>query len=261
MFGCVFYDGKVDIGYFYADTIAELSNLPNLTESGKFNLSSMNAVSVGSRCDCYEDKNVYILKGNNTWQIFKPIESSGSGGSSYTLPTASASVLGGVKVGNNLSIDSNGVLSADDQSTTPYTLPTASTTTLGGVKIDGTTIIIDDGVISATNSGSQYTLPTASTNTLGGVKIDGTTVTIDANGVISATQPLELEQTNIALSTSTTTTVTFTNANITANSFIEYGCSQWNLVPDDIVTSTGSCVITLPKVDTAATVTVRIYVR
>ena len=35
-----------------------------------------------------------------------------SGGTSYTLPTASSTVLGGIKVGSNLSIDSNGVLSA-----------------------------------------------------------------------------------------------------------------------------------------------------
>lgn len=32
----------------------------------------------------------------------------------YTLPTASATVLGGIKVGTNLSIDANGVLSAND---------------------------------------------------------------------------------------------------------------------------------------------------
>lgn len=35
-----------------------------------------------------------------------------SSGGSYTLPNASASVLGGIKVGTNLSIDANGVLSA-----------------------------------------------------------------------------------------------------------------------------------------------------
>ncbi len=125
-----------------------------------------------------------------------------------------------------------------------YTLPTASTTTLGGVKIDGTSITISDGVISSQNmitsyndltnkpkinniviagnqsldklgiqpagdyveksglsavasSGSyndlsdkpsipsQYTLPTASTTTLGGVKVDGSSITI-SDGVISA---------------------------------------------------------------------------
>ena len=36
---------------------------------------------------------------------------------------------------------------------TPYTLPTASTTTLGGVKVDGTTVTITDGVISAAGGG------------------------------------------------------------------------------------------------------------
>lgn len=39
-------------------------------------------------------------------------ENGGGGGGGYVLPTASASTLGGVKVGENLSIDANGVLSA-----------------------------------------------------------------------------------------------------------------------------------------------------
>lgn len=37
----------------------------------------------------------------------------------------------------------------------PYTLPTASTTTLGGVKVDGTTITVADGVISSAGGGSS----------------------------------------------------------------------------------------------------------
>ena len=93
----------------------------------------------------------------------------------------------------------------------PYTLPTASTSTLGGVKVDGSTITITDGVISSkggsggsepekyikdasvsgntltltkkddtevvfTPSGgsggdSGYTLPVADMNTLGGIKV------------------------------------------------------------------------------------------
>jgi hypothetical protein len=64
-----------------------------------------------------------------------------------------------------------------------YSLPTASNSVLGGVKVDGTTITISNGVIS---SAASYNLPTASTSTLGGVKIDGTTISIDGNGVISA---------------------------------------------------------------------------
>lgn len=95
---------------------------------------------------------------------------------------------------------------------TPYTLPTASTSTLGGVKVDGSTITITDGVISSKGGsggsepekyikdasvsgntltltkkddtevvftpsggsggdGSSYTLPVADMNTLGGIKV------------------------------------------------------------------------------------------
>lgn len=41
--------------------------------------------------------------------------------SNYTLPTASASTLGGVKVGTNLSINASGVLSATDTKYNPAT--------------------------------------------------------------------------------------------------------------------------------------------
>jgi hypothetical protein len=63
-----------------------------------------------------------------------------------------------------------------------YSLPTASNSTLGGVKVDGTTITINNGVISGANT---YVLPTASTTIKGGVKVDGTTILVDGNGVIS----------------------------------------------------------------------------
>jgi hypothetical protein len=57
-----------------------------------------------------------------------------------------------------------------------YSLPTASTTILGGVKVDGVTITIDaNGVISGANT---YVLPTATSTILGGVKIGaGVTIT------------------------------------------------------------------------------------
>jgi len=68
-----------------------------------------------------------------------------------------------------------------------YTLPTATSSTLGGVKIDGSSIVINgSGVISAPGGGGSYTLPTANTTTLGGVKIDGSTINISGSGVISA---------------------------------------------------------------------------
>lgn len=66
------------------------------------------------------------------------------GGEHYVLPVASASTLGGVKIGNGLSI-ADGVLSAD--SPAPYELPTASADILGGIKV-GSGLSINDGVLS-----------------------------------------------------------------------------------------------------------------
>ena len=93
----------------------------------------------------------------------------------YTLPTASPSVLGGVKIGNNLTIDSNGVLSAVQGN---YTLPTASTTVLGGVKVDGTSITIDgNGVITA-NAGSTTPSITTATGTINNATVGYQTLNI-----------------------------------------------------------------------------------
>ena len=81
-------------------------------------------------------------RGDKSWQTLP----------SYSLPTASASVLGGIKVGANLSIDGNGVLSAGNS----YVLPTASATVLGGIKV-GTNLSIDaNGVLSSTDTNTTY---------------------------------------------------------------------------------------------------------
>ena len=98
--------------------------------------------------------------------------------SAYTLPTASPSVLGGIKIGSNLTIDANGVLSANAGA---YTLPTASTTTLGGVKVDGTSVTIDgNGVITA-NAGSTSPSITDLTGTTASVA-PGATVDLNISG-------------------------------------------------------------------------------
>ena len=60
-------------------------------------------------------------------------------GPTYTLPNATTSTLGGIRVGSGLSI-SSGTLS--------YTLPTASAGTLGGVRV-GSGLTISGGVLAA----------------------------------------------------------------------------------------------------------------
>lgn len=102
----------------------------------------------------------------------------------YTLPAATTTSLGGIKVGANLSITNDGTLSAN---ASQYELPIASTSTLGGIKISSDFTIDEDGTLHTTSSGgSGYVLPVATASTLGGVK-QGTNVTIAADGTLSAT--------------------------------------------------------------------------
>ena len=129
----------------------------------------------------------------------------------YSLPTASTSELGGVKVDGSSIIINDGVISTipvvnpntvytTGSYTNPswinsldyskitgtpmlYVLPIASQSELGGVKVDNSTITIDSyGTIS---SASAYTLPIATNSKLGGVKVDNSSIMINADGVIS----------------------------------------------------------------------------
>ena len=139
----------------------------------------------------------------------------------YSLPTATSSVLGGVKIGSGININS-GVISAATQSdenftsafktkltnieanANNYSLPTATSSVLGGVKIGAGMNIDANGVITASTQSEEnftstlktkldnieanannYSLPISTSTVLGGVK-DGARVTIDANGVLSA---------------------------------------------------------------------------
>ena len=113
---------------------------------GLNNLSVTNA-SVGTSALSY----------NNTTGVFTytPPDLSGYLTQQYTLPTASTTVLGGVKVdGSTITINGSGVISGANT----YSLPTATTTVLGGVKIDGSTITINKGVITAASSSTTTNL-------------------------------------------------------------------------------------------------------
>ena len=91
----------------------------------------------------------------------------------YHLPIASATTLGGIKVGTNLTIEEDGTLNAE---ATEYQLPTASASTLGGIKV-GNNLQINNGVLSAkvdsilsttSTQPVQNSTITASINTING---------------------------------------------------------------------------------------------
>lgn len=150
-------------------------------------------------------KNAGTLNSN---QIYMTPASSGS---TYTLPMATGSTLGGVKIGSNITVN-NGTISLSKTNVTnalgytppttdtKYTLPTASAWTLGGVKI-GSNITENFGTISLTKANvtnalgytppttdTKYTLPTADASTLGGVKLSDSTSSVSStSGGIAAT--------------------------------------------------------------------------
>ena len=71
---------------------------------------------------------------------------------------------------------------------------------------------------------------------------------------------IDLEKT-VTLSTAGSTE-TFTHSAITADSMVDFYCSQWDVVPEDIVCTAGSCTVTLPAVDESASakITLRVYI-
>lgn len=69
----------------------------------------------------------------------------GTNPAGYSLPLASASVLGGVRIGSGVSIDASGTISVAGG----YTLPAATTSTLGGV-IVGAGLGVTTGTVSVT---------------------------------------------------------------------------------------------------------------
>lgn len=142
----------------------------------------------------------------------KKLNSIEEGANNYTLPKTNQSQLGGMIVGDNLTVDENGRVSAEAERLRPATperlggvkigdglsvdndgkvdldLPKASSSSLGAVKIGRNLEVDPDGTLHAQNS---YELPKATPNVLGGVKV-GENLSIDENGVLSAdAQPIQ----------------------------------------------------------------------
>ena len=65
-------------------------------------------------------------RGLTTDLVARAMAANASGGGSYTLPVASASTLGGIKIGENLTIDENGVVSASGGNVPVYFIENAS---------------------------------------------------------------------------------------------------------------------------------------
>ena len=119
---------------------------------------------------------------NASYNVYNKVLNIDNGANKYTLPTASSSTLGGVKVGTNLSI-SNGVLSA-----TNTTYGTATTSA--------------NGLMSSSDKSK-----------LDGITAGANKITVDSSLSSSSTNPVQNKVINSALSGKASTSVATTSAN------------------------------------------------
>lgn len=78
------------------------------------------------------------------------------GGTEYVLPRATASTLGGVKIGGGLDIAEDGTLSATGGGGGGgYVLPKASASVLGGIKVGNNLTMREDGTLDAMAGGGS----------------------------------------------------------------------------------------------------------
>ena len=101
----------------------------------------------------------------------------------YTVPIATNSTLGGVKIGSGINVSGDGTISNGYT----YTLPVATADVLGGIKAGTGVSIESDGTLNVTQQ--QQSIPMASEMTLGGVKV-GSGLYIEDDGTLEATAGL-----------------------------------------------------------------------
>jgi len=120
----------------------------------------------------------------------------GTNPAGYSLPTATASVLGGIKIGSGLSIDGSGVVSSSGS----YTLPDATTVTKGGV-IVGTGLSVSSGTVSAsvTSVAGRTGAVTIASSDVSGLAASATTNALNATNITTGTLPDAQLSSNVAL--------------------------------------------------------------
>lgn len=120
------------------------------------------------------DEEVEIILQQDSVEVTEPLVAD------YVLPTASSNILGGVKIGDNIDIDSNGHIS----------VPTAGSNVAGVVKVGAGLAIDSNGVLSQDTS----SLPEATKNSLGLVYVDDELSTSSTHPVQNSVVSLELQE-------------------------------------------------------------------
>ena len=107
------------------------------------------------------------------------------GANKYTLPVATASILGGIKSGGDVSIGTDGTVTVNN-ATNVENVPVATTSKIGGVVSGGDITVRQDGQVlveHATEADTATNIPVATTSKIGGIKAGGD-ITVNSDGSV-----------------------------------------------------------------------------
>ena len=151
----------------HAQNLGTIAEKDNCTALGKYNKDLGYAVMIGGGSSDTDRKNILIVAWDGTVRTTGGVDAGGNisgingtfggklsvlgdanfyGKTNFKVPIATKNAVGGIKVGENLSISEDGTLSANGGDS--YVLPSATANTLGGVMIGENINVSDTGVIS-----------------------------------------------------------------------------------------------------------------
>lgn len=171
-----FLEALPEGAYTPSDNAQVVLRNPNTSASTAFPLTRLWNYIKGKGDSTYQPKGTYLT----------------------SLPIASSSTLGGVKIGSGLTVAADGTISAAAE----YTLPTASSSVKGGIKV-GTGLTMSSETLNHSNSVTAKTAygSTSTTASANGGSITVTDIKYDAQGHItgSTDRTITLSQTTYTL--------------------------------------------------------------
>lgn len=151
----------------HAQNLGTIAEKDNCTALGKYNKDLGYAVMIGGGSSDTDRKNILIVAWDGTVRTTGGVDAGGNisgingtfggklsvlgdanfyGKTNFKVPIATKNAVGGIKVGENLSISEDGTLSANGGNS--YVLPSATADTLGGVMIGDNINVSGNGTIS-----------------------------------------------------------------------------------------------------------------
>src|SRR5574344_743485 len=182
------YDQNIQInGNFKVKNQGNTYLLKANTDTGVFKLTQLIQVGIGSviHVRINDETANQSINGSGSSEVYHTSSFTGNGNidNPLTLVPASTTLLGGIKVGSNLSISSDGTLNAEaagtstvqhdnsltgeGTSSTPLCVTKATASQLGGIKVGSNLSISSDGTLNATGGEDSYEVKVEASGTAG----------------------------------------------------------------------------------------------